>query len=71
MMPNHWTMSRGRDVIGKAIHASSGAVLGTCDRELVDADAGLDIACTVNSYFCTHHSFRGDPQWHKAKNVDI
>lgn len=71
MMPNHWTMWRGKESIAEVVRAGSGSVFQLRDRERVDMDVGGDLAYTVNSYFYTYHPEGGEPQWHKTKNVHI
>ena len=71
MMPNHWTMSRGKDVIAAGIRRSAGSVFRIRDREIVDIDVSGDLAYTVNSYFYTWHPAGEEPQWHRTKNIHI
>ncbi|MCK4250488.1 DUF4440 domain-containing protein [candidate division WOR-3 bacterium] len=71
MMPNHWTMIRGKDAVSEMIQAAAAAVFNIRDREVVYIDISGDLAYTVNSYYYTYHA-RGQPeQWHKTKNVHI
>ncbi|MFZ1947609.1 MAG: nuclear transport factor 2 family protein [bacterium] len=70
MMPNHWTMYRGRQAIAEVARAE-GWIFRLRDRKLVDSGATGDLAYTVNSYFYTYHAEGSEPQWHKTKNVHI
>ena len=71
MMPNHWTMSRGKDKIAEMMRSSAEWVFKLRDRKVVDIDVSGDIAYTVNSYYYTWHAEGAEPQWHKTKNVHI
>lgn len=71
MMPNHWTMWKGKEAIAEIIRRGEGSVFKLRDREIVDIDAGDAIAYTVNSYYYTYHPEGSEPQWHKTKNVHI
>ncbi len=71
MMPNHWTLSRGKETVAEIIRAGEGSVFRLRDREIVDMDASGNLAYTVNSYYYTYHPAGGEPQWHKTKNVHI
>lgn len=70
MMPNHWTMYRGKQAIAEVVRAE-GWVFRLRDRKLVDGGATGGLAYTVNSYFYTYHTEGSEPQWHKTKNVHI
>ena len=71
MMPNHWTMYKGKEAIANVIRSGEGSVFKLRDREIVDMDASGSLAYTVNSYYYTYHPEGADPQWHKTKNVHI
>jgi ketosteroid isomerase-like protein len=71
MMPNHWTLSRGKESIAGIIRAGEGYVFRLRDREIVDIDVRGAMAYTVNSYYYTYHAEGAEPQWHKTKNVHI
>lgn len=71
MMPNHWTMSEGKEAIAGVIRAGKGWVFRLRDRVIVDVDVSESIAYTVNSYYYTYHTEGSEPQWHKTKNVHI
>jgi ketosteroid isomerase-like protein len=71
MMPNHWTMSRGKKSIAGMIRGGEGYVFRLRDREIVDIDVRSAMAYTVNSYYYTYHAEGAEPQWHKTKNVHI
>lgn len=71
MMPNHWTMSRGKSEIAGIIRAGAGYVFRLRDREVVDIDVRGALAYTVNSYYYTYHAEGAEPQWHKTKNVHV
>lgn len=71
MMPNHWTMVRGKEDVAEMFRRSAGAVFKLKEREVVRLEASGDLAYTVNSYFYTYHA-PGDPeQWHRTKNVHV
>ena len=69
MMPNHWTMSRGKETVAEMFRGTEGTVFRLKDREVVDAGVDGDLAYTVNSYYYTWHHEGEEPQWHKTKNV--
>jgi ketosteroid isomerase-like protein len=71
MMPNHWTLSQGKDAIAKGIRAGENIVFRLRDREQVDMGVSADLAYTVNSYYYTYHQKDAPPQWHKTKNVHV
>jgi ketosteroid isomerase-like protein len=71
MMPNHWTMIRGKDAVAESFRGSSDSVFKLRDRVMVRAVVNGDMAYTVNSYDYTYHSKDGGPQWHKTKNVHV
>ena len=60
MMPNHWTLTRGKDGIARIIRSSEGSVFRLKDREVVDMDVDGSIAYVTNSYFYTWHAEGGD-----------
>lgn len=71
MMPNHWTMMRGKEALAAALRADTGSVFRLRGRQVVDIDADGDLAYTVNSYHYTYHPAGSEPRWHKTKNVHI
>jgi len=71
MMPNHWTMSRGKETVAEMFRATVGTVFRLKDREVVDAKVDGGVAYTVNSYYYTWHEEGDEPQWHKTKNIHI
>ena len=71
MMPNHWTMTRGKENIADIFRAGEGYVFRLRDRQIVDFEVGGAMAYVVNSYFYTYHAEGSEPQWHKTKNVHI
>ena len=71
MMPNHWTMTRGKEAVATSFRSGAGAVFKLRDREVVRAVVSGDVAYTVNSYDYTYHPEGGSPQWHKTKNVHV
>jgi ketosteroid isomerase-like protein len=71
LMPNHWTIMQGKDVVAESFRRGAAAVFRLKDREVVQMEVSGDLAYTVNSYYYTYHA-RGEPeQWHKTKNVHI
>lgn len=71
LMPNHWTIMQGKDVVAESFRRGAAAVFKLKDRSVVRMEVSGDLAYTVNSYFYTYHG-RGEPeQWHKTKNVHI
>ena len=71
MMPNHWTMSRGKEDVSAVFRAAEGAVFRIRERDVVKAEVSSGLAYTVNSYFYTYHAADDEPQWHKTKNIHI
>ena len=71
MMPNHWTMTQGKEAIAAMIRGTEDAVFRLRDRTVVDMDIDGDLAYTVNSYYYTYHARGDSAQWHKTKNVHI
>ena len=71
MMPNHWSVSRGKERVAEVFRAAEGAVFRIRDREVLKAACSGDVAYTVNSYYYTYHAQGDEPQWHKTKNVHI
>lgn len=71
LMPNHWTMIRGKDAVSEVLRIGSGKVFKLKDREVVSMEVGGDIAYTVNSYYYTYNEKNEEEQWHKTKNVHI
>lgn len=71
LMPNHWTMIRGKQAIAEVLRSAPDRVFRLRDREVVDLGVDGGVAYTVNSYFYTSHRKGEDPQWHKTKNVHI
>jgi ketosteroid isomerase-like protein len=71
LMPNHWTIMPGKDVVAGSFRRGAAAVFRLRDRQVVRMEISGDLAYTVNSYFYTYHA-QGEPeQWHKTKNVHI
>jgi ketosteroid isomerase-like protein len=71
LMPNHWTIMQGKDVVAESFRRGAAAVFKLKDRQLVHVEVSGDLAYTVNSYHYTYHG-RGEPeQWHKTKNVHV
>ena len=71
LMPNHWTIMQGKDVVAESFRRGAAAVFKLKDRSVVRMEVSGDLAYTVNSYYYTYHG-RGEPeQWHKTKNVHI
>jgi len=70
-MPNHWTMTRGKDVIAGAFRRSSDWIFKLKNREIVRMDVSGDMAYTVNSYYYTYHAADEAEKRHKTKNVHI
>lgn len=71
MMPNHWSMSEGKEAIAEVIRAGEGSIFRLREREIVEMDVSGALAYTVNSYYYTYHAAGAEPQWHKTKNVHI
>jgi ketosteroid isomerase-like protein len=71
LLPNHWTIMQGKDVVAEAFRRGAAAVFRLKEREVVHMEVSGDLAYTINSYYYTYHG-RGEPeQWHKTKNVHI
>ncbi len=71
MMPNHWTITRGKENIGDMMRSSQDYVFKIRDRELIGFGVSGDLAYTVNSYYYTWHAKQDQPQWHNTKNVHL
>jgi ketosteroid isomerase-like protein len=71
LMPNHWTMLRGKDTVSEVFRSASGRVFKLRDREVLSMEVSGDIAYTVNSYYYTYNEKNEEEQWHKTKNVHI
>jgi ketosteroid isomerase-like protein len=71
LMPNHWTMTQGKEAIAEIFRSGEGYIFKIKDREIVDMNASQNLAYTVNSYCYTYHAKGDDPKWHKTKNVHI
>jgi len=71
LMPNHWTVLRGKEAVSRSFRGSGSAVFRLKEREMVRLEVSGDLAYTVNSYFYTYHQEGDPPQWHKTKNVHI
>ena len=71
LVPNHWTMTRGKEAVAAIFRSGAGAVFKLRDREMVRAVVSGDMAYTANSYFYTYHPEGGSPQWHKTKNIHL
>jgi ketosteroid isomerase-like protein len=71
VLPNHWTIMRGKEVVAESFRRGATAVFKLKDRSVVRMEVSGDLAYTVNSYYYTYHG-RGEPeQWHKTKNVHV
>ena len=71
LMPNHWTIVRGKEAVSESFRRGAGAVFRLRDREIVRMEISGNLAYTVNSYHYTYHSKDASEQWHKTKNVHI
>lgn len=71
LMPNHWTLSRGKEAVAEVIRGGAGFVFRIRDRELIDIGVSGALAYTVNRYSYTYHPEGDEPEWHKTKNVHI
>ncbi len=72
LMPNGWTMIRGKEAAAGAFTADTATrIFRLKERTIADMAIGDGIAYTVNTYFYTFHRKGEDPQWHKTKNVHI
>ena len=71
MMPNHWTMTAGKETVAAGLRAAAGGVFRIRDLEIIHADVSDSLAYTVNSYYYTWHAPEDEAQWHKTKNVHV
>jgi len=71
MMPNHWTMIRGKKEVSESFRRGASAVFRIKDHEALYLEIEEDLAYTANSYFYTYHTKDQPEQWHKTKNVHI
>lgn len=71
MMPNHWTVTVGKEAVADVMRSSAGAIFKIRNRVVLDADVSGDAAYTVNSYEYTYHAPEDSAQWHRTKNVHI
>ena len=71
LLPNHWTIMEGKEVVSESFRRSAEAIFRIRDREVVQMEIRGDIAYTVNSYYYTYHLKDHPEQWHKTKNVHI
>lgn len=71
LMPNHWTILRGKDEVSESFRKASNAVFKLKDRKMLKFEVSGDVAYTVNSYYYTWHEKGGEAQWHLTKNVHI
>ena len=72
LMPNGFTMIRGRDKVAEVFTSDTATVIFQLkDRTLIDILQNDSIAFTVNSYNYTWHKKGDQPQWRKTKNVHI
>ena len=71
LMPNHWTVMQGKEVVAESFRRGAAAVFKLKDRSVVRMEVSGDLAYTVNSYFYTYHAPDEPEQWHKTKNVHI
>jgi len=71
LMPNHWTIMRGKNAVAESFRRGASAVFKLKDRQVVQMEVSGDLGYTVNSYFYTYHAPEASEQWHKTKNVHI
>lgn len=72
LMPNGWTMIRGKQNVADVFTADTAStVFRLKDRAQVDMLWSDSLACTVNSYYYTSHKKGTPPNWRKTKNVHI
>lgn len=71
LMPNHWTIMEGKEVVSESFRRSADAVFRIKNREVLRMEVGDSLAYTVNSYYYTYHIKGDQEQWHKTKNVHI
>ena len=71
IMPNHWTIVRGKEKVSESFRRAASAVFKLKDRVMLRLEVSDDIAYTVNSYYYTWHAKGDEPQWHKTKNIHI
>ena len=71
LLPNHWTVLKGKEEVSKAFRIGTNSVFKIKDRVLLRMEVSGEIGYTVNSYFYTWHKKGEPPQWHKTKNVHI
>jgi hypothetical protein len=55
LMPNHWTIMRGKEAVSESFRRGAGAVFKLRDREVVRLEISGNLAYTVNSYHYTYH----------------
>jgi len=71
LMPNHWTMMRGKEAVSESFRRGATAVFKIRDLTIVKKEVSGNMAYTVNSYYYTYHGKGEADQWHKTKNVHI
>ncbi len=71
MMPDHWSIMEGKDVVSHSIQSAGDAIFKLKDRKMIRIEVSGDMAYTVNSYYYTYHAKGQAEQWHKTKNVHI
>ena len=71
MMPNHWTITKGKDDIGTMLRSGQAYIFKIRDREMIDFESSGKLAYTVNSYYYTWHAKKDTAQWHNTKNVHL
>lgn len=71
MLPNHWTLIRGKAAIADVIRSGKGSVFSIRNRTMLDIDADGSLAYAISSYEYTYHAPEAEPQWHKTKNIHI
>ena len=71
MMPNHWTIIRGKGDIGDVIRSGGETVFQIKDLDRLELALSGDIGYTVNSYCYGFVREGQETEWHKTKNVHI
>ncbi len=71
MMPDAWTIIRGKNNIAESIRRGKDSVFKLRDINRLELTIGGKIAYTVNEYYYTWHAVGDDPVWKKTKNVHI
>jgi len=71
MMPDEWTVIRGKDKIAESIRRGKNTVFRLRDITRLELTISGDLAYTVNEYYYTYHNRGDEPNWKKTKNVHI